>query len=510
MEAFVAMSAMRLAALGAALLFATAAGAQEVHGPGCSAMAGSVSRELMQRPIGIEKGAGRMHQKVSTSSPAAQAFYDQGLAFLASYVWVEAARSFYQALKLDPDLAMAEIGLAKAYQNADAPDDARAHLDRADALTGKAKVSEKEKAWIRLARQQLDAIQAPDAEQLNRLRDYRGEIDALILMDPNDADAWVLRGNAEEPGAWGRGQAGGVGAIAYYEAALKRNPKHVGAHHFLAHSYENIGQHEEAAKYARLYAADASGVAHAQHMLGHVLPRLGQWKQARDQFLRADAIERAYFAREKVDPADDWHHGHNLHLLGAVYLHLGEDAKAERVLREAYDLPSRGLMSDSYAGPYLQFLLLKGRNDEALAAAQQLAARESLVAKVIAASASGEACLGLGRVDEARAQLARTEELQKQVEQQLANTRYARFGPLIKVQYVDILRGRILLRGDHPEEGEEVLLAVADDVGRNPRLDAWASGMFRADRARADAEKLGRKELAAKIAERTRAFGPPS
>jgi len=52
---------------------------------------------------------------VSTSSPDAQAFYDQGLAYLNSFVWIEAARSFHQALRLDPSLGMAQLGLSDAY-----------------------------------------------------------------------------------------------------------------------------------------------------------------------------------------------------------------------------------------------------------------------------------------------------------------------------------------------------------------------------------------------------------
>src|SRR5689334_16969251 len=53
---------------------------------------------------------------ISTSSPECQAYFDQGLAYFYSYVWMEAARSFETALKYDPDCAMAYWGLSRAIE----------------------------------------------------------------------------------------------------------------------------------------------------------------------------------------------------------------------------------------------------------------------------------------------------------------------------------------------------------------------------------------------------------
>ena len=76
---------------------------------------GAVPRELLERPLSLRKGIGNVHEVVTTSSAEAQAYYDQGLAYLHSFVWIEAARSFHQALRLDPSLAMAYLGLSDAY-----------------------------------------------------------------------------------------------------------------------------------------------------------------------------------------------------------------------------------------------------------------------------------------------------------------------------------------------------------------------------------------------------------
>jgi len=50
--------------------------------------------DVAKRAIPLRTGIGSAHDTVATTSKQAQAFYDQGLACLHSYVWLEAARSF--------------------------------------------------------------------------------------------------------------------------------------------------------------------------------------------------------------------------------------------------------------------------------------------------------------------------------------------------------------------------------------------------------------------------------
>src|SRR5207249_5973820 len=54
--------------------------------------------------------------RVGTRSPECQAHFDQGLGYFYSYVWMEAARSFETAAKIDPDCAMAWWGLSRALE----------------------------------------------------------------------------------------------------------------------------------------------------------------------------------------------------------------------------------------------------------------------------------------------------------------------------------------------------------------------------------------------------------
>ena len=72
-------------------------------------------------------GLGIHSRKVVTASPAAQKYFDQGLAFLFAFNHDEAIRSFWHAAALDPDCAMAHWGVAIAsgphYNKPDLPAD---------------------------------------------------------------------------------------------------------------------------------------------------------------------------------------------------------------------------------------------------------------------------------------------------------------------------------------------------------------------------------------------------
>ena len=63
---------------------------------------------------GLVGGLSTLHHPVSTKSPEAQQFFDQGLRLVYAFNHEEAARSFRRAAELDPHLAMAWWGVALA------------------------------------------------------------------------------------------------------------------------------------------------------------------------------------------------------------------------------------------------------------------------------------------------------------------------------------------------------------------------------------------------------------
>ncbi|MDP9264400.1 MAG: hypothetical protein M3O85_08795, partial [Acidobacteriota bacterium] len=115
-----------------------------------------VPPEILERPLPLRSGLGPVHEAVTTSSKEAPAYYDQGMAYLHSYVWIEAARSFHQALRLDPEMAMAYVGLSRTYSGLTDPQAARAAMQKAREHSAHA--ADWEKQRIELRAQQLDAI----------------------------------------------------------------------------------------------------------------------------------------------------------------------------------------------------------------------------------------------------------------------------------------------------------------------------------------------------------------
>src|SRR5215472_11224677 len=130
--------------------------AQHEHARSDDQNIGWVPRAILQRSVPLRQGIGKIDDPVTTSSPEAQAFYNQGVAYLHSYVWIEAARSCNQALRSDPKLAMAYICLSRAYSGLEDQTAAKTALESAKSLAATA--SQREQLRIALRAQQLDAI----------------------------------------------------------------------------------------------------------------------------------------------------------------------------------------------------------------------------------------------------------------------------------------------------------------------------------------------------------------
>src|SRR5215216_3357768 len=96
---------------------------------------------------------GNLHHEITTSSPEAQRYFDQGLTLSYAFNHAEAIRSFRQAAALDADCAMCYWGVAFAYgPNINAPiteDAAKAAFQAIEqARSAGASAPERERAYI--------------------------------------------------------------------------------------------------------------------------------------------------------------------------------------------------------------------------------------------------------------------------------------------------------------------------------------------------------------------------
>jgi tetratricopeptide (TPR) repeat protein len=454
------------------------------------ALAFSVA-DVAERPVPLRTGIGAAHDAVSTTSKEAQAFYDQGLAYLHSYVWIEAARSFNQALRIDPALAIAHAELSVAYTELNAPGQARAALDRARTMAA----SGHDKTHIELRTLQMAAEAAP--RDAAKLAAYRAALDAAVAALPQDEELWLLRGHAESSDPAERGQGSTAAAARFYERALTLAPGHFAGHHFLAHAYENSGAIPQALAESATYAKMAPGVPHARHMHGHDLRRTGRIDEAIAEFSAADALESAYLEAERIPVEDDWHYQHNLDLLAASYQYVGRMKKAEELLRRSFAIASPLLVQEFNKRAWPLFLVARGRAQEALEAAAAMTSHRSPVVSAAGHVAAGEAQLALGRfqaaADEANAALRAI--------------RGAEAGGLVAAP-LQALQGEFFLRTGQGDKGRSMLREVAKKARTAPGPDAWTQALFTLEAIAKAAREVGDWELAAWTADQMREHDP--
>jgi tetratricopeptide (TPR) repeat protein len=442
-----------------------------------------LARELVERPLPLRTGIGAAHDAVSTRSTEAQAYYDQGLAYLHSYMWVEAARSFHQALRLDAKLAMADIGLSYAWVELNSPVEAHAALARARALAAAA--SEHDRRHIALRTEQMALENGP--RDAARLAAYRTSLDAALAAFPSDEELWLLRGLAESDDPAERGQGSPLASVRFFERAVALAPAHFAGHHYLTHAFENADRSADARTHAGAYARMAPQVPHARHMLGHELRRAGQITAAIAEFESADRLEVAYLEREHVPASQVWHYHHNLDLLATSYQYAGRMADAEALLKKSFAMPSSTVEQEVNKRDWPVFLLARGRASEALDAAQVMRGHPSPLVSAMGHIMAGEARLALKQpqiaTDDANAALRLM--------------RASPEGAGLVAPALRQLQGELFLATGQREKGRAALRQVAQEVRALPGPDAWAQALFTLEAIARAARDAGDPEFAA-------------
>jgi tetratricopeptide (TPR) repeat protein len=441
-----------------------------------------VPEEILERPVTLREGIGKVHEKVTTPSADAQAFYDQGLAYLQSFVWIEAARSFHQALRADPKLAMAHLGLSDAYiglQNAAA---ARREFEAAQSLADN--VSPLERLRIAIRARQLEFLE--DSGNLQKYFAYREAIVNALKAAPDDPWLWILRGFADEGSPYAHGQGGGVDTIAFYQTAISLSPENFAAHHYLAHTYENLGLTAQALQQNEMYERMAPMIPHAHHMVGHDLRRSGRTEEAIQEFLKAEELEDAYYKAENIPASYDWHHSHNLNLLAMCYQSLGQDRSAETAYREAFSLPAYVDLAGYNRKSWPEFLLDQGRAEEALSASEELIQSRWPMARFAGYALAGQALLAMDRIEDAKDNFSKAEQESEQIPA----------GVLSNLPNAGLLRAEILLRENRMAEGGALMKQIEQKIDAVPGPDAWSEALFELESIAHVAQRAGDWDLA--------------
>jgi len=279
-------------------------------------------------------GIGNASLEITTRSPGAQAYFNQGLRLLHCFWFFEAYRAFKEAARRDPSAAMAYWGIAEAFTNFEMGDQAKAAIEKARLLMDQA--SEHERYYIRAT---ADLVERPDDEgRQARLL----ELQALINKYPDDLNAQAFLALFEMSGYGpdGRPNPGQTDAQKLLRHILASHPDDVAANHYWIHAVEGGPTPQEGLKNAELLAQLAPNSGHLVHMAGHVYYRLGQYEKARQAFLNSLRVDDAYLAREHLPPEDDANYHHNLSYLVATCAEEGRYREAMKWAKTQDDSPA--------------------------------------------------------------------------------------------------------------------------------------------------------------------------
>ena len=285
----------------------------------CTAPSGST-------PQWSEEELGHFHRAVSTRSPAAQRWFDQGLVLCFGFDQEAARQAFAQAAEADPGCAMAHWGHAYAFGphiNNPAMDEESsriAHASAQRALGLASGATPVERALIEALARRYEWPPPADRSILDRAYadamravwraypedDDVGALFAEALMDLRPWDLWSAQG---EP----RPETPEV--IATLETVLARTPDHPGALHYFIHTLEASPQPERARAASDRLRGRVPGASHLVHMPSHIDIRVGRYADAIEANELAMAADRRRTARHGAGGFYAIYRAHNAHFL---------------------------------------------------------------------------------------------------------------------------------------------------------------------------------------------------
>jgi len=347
-------------------------------GPPNALCAPPVDKASPTLPARLMPGMGDVHFPITTKSPEAQKFFNQGVAQMHSFWAREAERSFLQAAALDPEapmpwwgVAMVAVGDFRPQFQIEAGNEvgpplsntnprvknAVAYMEKLAALPGRA--NEVEKLYIAaIAARRNTGSKTPTADYLQALRTliqkHPTEVEARLYFALQAMRGFLLPGKTPREGT--------MEAVEMLRQLRRDAPQHPGVHHFIIHAWEGSTFAQDAEESARLYAKQAPGIPHALHMPGHIFSQTGKWSEAASYFQLCKTKEVEFMNADQLYGSG--HHGHNVHYLANSYSFHGE---VDRALAEAQALldykqnPREAEAVDAYTSAYrqAQFALIR-------------------------------------------------------------------------------------------------------------------------------------------------------
>ncbi len=416
---------------------------------------------------------GNLHHPITTASPKAQQYFNQGLRLVYAFNHEEAIHSFEEATRHDPDAAMPYWGVALALgPNINAPMDKeqerRAYDALQQALTLREHVSPKERAYI----EALATRYSPDPSAKRETLDhaYAEAMQGVWKRYPDDGDAGTLFAEALmdlqpwdfwTPDGQPKGRTEEI--VATLARVLAMNPDHPGACHYYIHAVEASPRPERALSCAERLPALVPGAGHLVHMPAHIYLRLGRYREAAERNVHAAAVDQEYLKhRHLTGIYPTGYYPHNLHFLWAALTMEGRSREAIQAARDLHRVVSwdeaRKEPGMEEFTPTLLFALARfGKWNDVLTVPPPPA--ELAYTAAIWRYARGLAYAATGRFDDADAERTRLAEMAKSMpeDRTLGGSQVATLTRIAE----EVLAGEIAARrGDHDRAVSHLKAAV--------------------------------------------------
>ena len=226
---------------------------------------------------------GKVHFTTSCNDQAQRRF-DRAMRYQHSFWHRESREIFEEALKADPECAMAYWGIAVSLRlNPHVPP------PKDNLALGLANLAKAKSIGARTQRERdyIDALLVFYADNDTvphgkRVQAYLKAMEALAGRYPDDDEAQIdyaiTLNVAASPND--KTYANQLKGAAILEPIFQRQPRHPGVAHYLIHLYDYPAISGRGLDAAKRYAAIAPAAPHAQHMPSHIFTRVGYWKES--------------------------------------------------------------------------------------------------------------------------------------------------------------------------------------------------------------------------------------
>jgi tetratricopeptide (TPR) repeat protein len=323
------------------------------------------------QPVPLYEGLSDYNYPISTQNAQAQRYFNQGLLLSYGFNHAEAARSFQEAARLDPNCAMCYWGIALVLgPNINAGMDKAAVPKAWQALQTAMQLSQRpsstsprEKALIQALAKRYTPQPVDDRTSFDRA--YAQAMRQVMQRYPSDLDAATLFAEAVMDTMpwdyWQQNRQPKPEAMAIFqtlEAVLKQNPNHPGANHLYIHAVEKEKPELGLSAADRLMKLFPNA-GHLIHMPSHIYIRTGRYHdavlsnqrgvQADDAFLLQTQAEGIYPLAYKP---------HNHHFLWFAALMTGQSQVALEAAEQTAKVDPKLLGEGDLAGALQHYSLI--------------------------------------------------------------------------------------------------------------------------------------------------------